>query len=79
MMQLYIYRRWLLWITEYGVVWLRGMYDDLVDAYAYYDILLWWRFSFHFAGGHQLLFSLGDPLDSSYLAQDMHWCIRQSC
>ena len=52
------------------------MYDNSVDAYTYYNILLWWRFSF--MGRHQLLFLLGDPLDLSYLVYDMCWHIRQS-
>ena len=65
---LYMCRRWLLWITEYGVVRLWGMYNDSVDAYLYYNIPLWQRFSFYFIGEHQLLFSLGYPLDLSYLA-----------
>ena len=53
-----------------------GVYDNSVDVHVYYDILLWQRFSFHFVGRHQLLFSLGDPLDSSYMASAMHQCIQ---
>ena len=34
-------RRWLLGITEYGIVWWQSVYDDLVMAYAYCDTPLW--------------------------------------
>ena len=47
-----ICRRWLLWITEYGVVRRQGAYDDSVDVYAYHDILLWWILSLYLVGGH---------------------------
>ena len=37
----YMCRRWLLGITEYGIIWQQSVYDDLVVAYAYCDTLLW--------------------------------------
>ena len=51
-------RRWLLWITECGVVRRLGMY-------AYYNIPLQQILFLYLVGGHQLLFSLGDPLHLS--------------
>ena len=50
-------RRWLLGITEYGIVRRQSVYDDLVMAYAYCDTSLWqilylylWADTGYFAG-----------------------------
>ena len=42
------------------------MFDNSVEVYAYYDILLRWIFYLYFTGGHRLLLSLSGPLDTPY-------------
>ena len=69
----YICRRWLLGITEYDTVWQQDVYDNSVEMYAYYDILLWQILYLYYVGRYQLLLSLSGPLDTPYSVEP--WCI----